>query len=402
MPTQVELARQRITQVLKFLREYHTLKTPPKRSLDEYGWHLRLDQLPRHPSLKLGVPQPSTADDHAAAGGTGGFVFRVERPKLKPCEPPPESLREWVASGWDRLTREVAVIESRNFTVGNRTQTIRFDADASRVRAFAEWQKKRGAWIKAERPVREANAIYENLYGLFGKLQGDAGHVQLWHGDGMLRATDTVGVVDHPVLLQRVELRFNPDVPEISIEDADDPRELSVGLLGSICDGDGQTLANNAQIATCEQELRQDGDVQAFDESATNRFLRRLVQGVFQTGKFIDSDDETPVADNDITIRRRGVLFLAPRTRSVSEAINSALRRLEHSSENNISRPFAKIVGVNLDEAHAGEQDVQGLDNRPRPAPNEVENDFLLTEVLQSFRSIPIESLRVPCLEVFR
>jgi very-short-patch-repair endonuclease len=379
VPTQVEIARQRITQVLKFLQGYHTLKTPPKRSLDEYGWYLRLDQLPRHPSLKLGVPQPSTADVHAAAGGTGGFVFRVERPKLTPCPPPPESLREWVVSGWDRLTREVAVIESRNSTVGNRTQTIRFDADASRVRAFAEWQKRREDWIKAERPAREANAIYENLYGLFGKLQGDAGHIQLWHGDGMLRATDTVGVVDHPVLLQRVELRFNPDVPEISIVEADDLRELSIGLLGSICDGDQRTLANDAQIAACEQELRQDHDVQAFDESATNRFLRRLVQGVFQTGKFIDSEDETSVSDGDITIRRRGVLFLAPRTRSVSEAITSALRRLEHAAEQDISKPFAKIVGKGLDEADTCEHDIDELDNRPKPAASKVPKDLLLT-----------------------
>ena len=377
MPSQVEKARQRITQVLKFLQGYHTLKVPPKRSLDEYDWSLRLDQLPLHPCVRLETSRP--AAESGQNRGLSGFALRVKSPKLTPCPLPPAALCDWLVGGWDRWKREAAILESRNFTVGNQTITIRFDADPTRVQVFAEWKKQREKWIEAERPSIETNTIYEKLYGLYGRLLGDAGKVQLWHGDGILRAKDTVGVVDHPVLLQRVELRFDPAIPEITIVDADDPRELYVGLLGSISDASSQSLANNTQIAACEQELRQDEDIQGFDEAATNRFLRRLIQGVFLAGQFVDSDKDTSPSDGDITIRRRGVLFVAPRTRTVSEAIDAAIRRIERIAESDIPRTLAKIVGVALDQTESITGNADENASPLKTVSAEPKRDFLLT-----------------------
>ena len=62
--------------------------------------------------------------------------------------------------------------------------------------------------------------IFQRLYELRGRIERDSESVELLLGDGRLRWRTVAGVVDHPILLQRVELIFDPRIPEFQVVDA--------------------------------------------------------------------------------------------------------------------------------------------------------------------------------------
>ena len=68
--------------------------------------------------------------------------------------------------------------------------------------------------------------VFERFYDLKGRIDRESERVELVLGDGQLCWNGNGGVVDHPILLQRVELIFDPDVPEFRVIDADREPEL--------------------------------------------------------------------------------------------------------------------------------------------------------------------------------
>jgi hypothetical protein len=100
-------------------------------------------------------------------------------------------------------------------------------------------------------------------------------------GDGRLRWRPELGQIDHPVLLQRVELTFDPSGPEFEVNDAERLPELYSPLL------------QEAEALTSErlQQLRKDlssGAYHPLSGEAADGFFTRLApllgrQGTFST-----------------------------------------------------------------------------------------------------------------------
>ena len=142
--------------------------------------------------------------------------------------------------------------ESRN-EVGTEEQTIvvRFEEDSKRLAAFHSWKSVRDDWSRNERPARKAMKIFETLYGLYGRVEREAERVELVIGDGTLSWRRPEGGIYHLVLLQRLQLEFDPSGPEFTLIETDSPVELYTALFQSMSDIDGHA------IARCRQELEQ-------------------------------------------------------------------------------------------------------------------------------------------------
>ena len=114
-------------------------------------------------------------------------------------------------------------------------QSTFFDDDPSRVTAWDDWLERRDSWAKVEAPARLVNQVYERLFALHRELEREPESFQLMLGDGFLVSETRRGEdVEHPILLQRVELRFDPQVPEFVVTQSDSPPELYEPLLQSI------------------------------------------------------------------------------------------------------------------------------------------------------------------------
>jgi hypothetical protein len=326
-------ARSRIDQVFAYLQALNELRNPVIRRLDEQPWVLRFRDLPPHPSILKGrVPdgdnQPAAVDD---------FILRVGRPQLTPPPAPPVEIVDWLRDGWDELDGAVEVHASRNETdaVGQ-TQVVRFEEDPVRVDALEEWRLLRSGWADNERPARDASRVFERLYELRGRLQREAERVELVLGDGILNWRRPEGGIHHPVLLQRLQLEFDPDTPEFIFRETQHPTELHSALFRSLSGVDGTV------IGRYQKEADRDA-YHPLGGTSTAGLLRQLVQELDSQGKYLE-DGEPRGEANHPRMGRSAVIFLRARSLGFATALQAVREDLKERQD--LPPSLLGLVGV--------------------------------------------------------
>ncbi|MGH7553309.1 MAG: hypothetical protein ACREMQ_09840 [Longimicrobiales bacterium] len=178
-------------------------------------------------------------------------------------------------------------VGARNVQRDGRTVTEQLADDPIRAAEFERWKAAWQAWAVTERPARAAMRVFEDFYELHGKIELESDRVELMLGDGRLRWQRADAVVDHPVLLQRVELEFDANVPEFRVVDADRSPELYGALVQ---DTDGMS---GEQVQRLRQELEA-GGYHPLARDGTSGYLRRLAQTLGAHGKFSETRSDDP------------------------------------------------------------------------------------------------------------
>jgi hypothetical protein len=197
-----------------------------------------------------------------------------------------------------------AVQTARNETDAHgKTIVRRFEDDPERPQLLKVWQTHRDVWAENEKPAREALKTFERLYELYGAIRREEERVELVVGDGILNWRRPEGGIHHPVLLQRVELHFNPEKPEFTVNETDQNAELYSALFRSMLDIDGK------KIGECRDELDR-GQYHPLESRGTSGFLRRLVQTLSAHGQFLGEgepkgESDHPWANNQIMSENR-------------------------------------------------------------------------------------------------
>jgi hypothetical protein len=233
----------RIQRVFRFLKEYDELRNPAVRRIDDHPWHFWLDDLPDHPSVELRqIGLTKAADDED--GPPPSVLLRVGKPQMTTAPTPPPELDGWLTAGWQDPRNECKVLRSRN-TVDRlgETVTVQFEDSPARVEAFALWCRKHADWRDAERPTIEARKVFETLHALRGRMERESDSTDLVIGDGLFSWKLPDNEVYHPLVLRRVRLEFNAELPEFWIVAADENCELCTTLFQGIPEADPDMLA---------------------------------------------------------------------------------------------------------------------------------------------------------------
>ena len=332
-----ELALERAKQVFRFLKAFAERGAPGKRQIRDHHWSQWLRQLPRHPTIVVGEVQLASADDSGVAndGAEERGLLTVRRPRLTKAPEPPDAILAFLQPGWRDPDGSIEVLEARNVVRNGETSTERFDASADRVNAIGTWRTAWMAWAEAERPARAAMKVFEKFYDLKGRIDRESERVELMLGDGRLRWVNADGMTDHPVLLQRVELLFDANVPEFRVVDSDREPELYATVL------QGGDAFQPAHVNVLRTELVKQG-FHPLSVDGTTGFLKRLVQSLGPNGLFDPGSDRAAGAHP--VMSRDPVLFLRDRASGFPAAFDRVLRDLEARGE--VPASLRSLVGV--------------------------------------------------------
>lgn len=356
----VRIARQRIKQIFEYLKALNEHRNPSIRQVREQPWSLWLDDLPQHPCIDF--PQRVAYSATAQIEGTSSepaYLLCVGRPALTTAPTPPEELRDWLLAGWDDPFKDADCSESRNALDANgETRTIRFEDDPQRPIAFSGWRQKRDTWRKAESPARAAADVFQKLYALHGTMEREGEKFDLVVGDGVLSWRQLEGNIYHPILLQRVQLIFDPKTPEFRLIDADVGSELYTGLFQSVAEVDPRALRHR-------REEYEDGGYHPFDQDCSS-VLEGFVNGLSAHGSFV-GQERPPIGAGNPTVGRGAVLFLRSRTRGFGTALQSVIESIEERED--FCDAFHTIVGCSaVDSPQAGFTDQPVGHSLERPA----------------------------------
>ena len=338
----LRIGRDRISRVFRYLEALNQHRNPAKRQIREQLWVLWFRDLPNHPSIRRGFvsPSPEAKPEPAVIARESSeedFVLKVRRPTLTRAPSPPEVIAPWFEHGWDDPFAEVRVHESLN-EAGNEGETriVRFEDNPERPVALQSWKTHRDEWARNEKLARDAMKIFEQLYMLHGWMEREAERVELVLADGILSWRRPEGGIYHPVLLQRLQLEFEPSIPEFTVFETDHAVELYSALFRSMSDVDGRA------IARCRDELEQ-GEYHPLEYESTSGFLKRVVVQLSPRGEFLG--DSAPRGETEHpTIGRDPVVFLRARTLGFAVAIEANLEDLQRRTD--LPWSLLNVVGV--------------------------------------------------------
>ncbi len=322
----------KLLSIFQYLKDYNNKRNPLRRSIKEYEWHLKIEELPEHPQVKIG----SFFEAEGQLTGDN-FILKVQRPTFTKPPTPPKILDRWLKKGWERADGTVEVMQSSNASAGNGDAIIiRFDDDQDAVKAFKNWKIKWEEWARNERPTLAAAKLFEKLFALYGMIEREAEKVEIVLGDGIISFDGPNGSIHHPILLQKLQLEFDPETPLFTLRETDNPVELYLSLFLEIPDTDG-TLA--AQYRKSLEEL----PVHPLGGTTTTGFLKRLVQSLSFHGEFVEKGEPEGIPDH-IRMGRAPYIFMRNRALGFASAIDAILADLHKKQDFPVS--LMNIAGV--------------------------------------------------------
>src|SRR5438067_3004901 len=317
--------RERIGRVFRYLKALNEHRNPAKRDLSEQPWTLWFRQLPDHPLIQRRLSNGHQDEEH-------DFILKVGRPTFTQAPQPPLPIVEWLEGDWEDPESEITVQETK----ANGAEPLRFDAVSRRVEAYERWKTQHQNWAATERPARAAMKVFEQLYELYGRIEREAEHIELVLGNGILSwKRGEEGSIYHPILLQRIQLAFDPSAPEFTLIETGKEVELYSALFRSMPDIEPKVLAR------CREELDR-GGFHPLGGNDTLEFLRRFVVQLSPRGQFAEGPPQKE--SEDPKIGRAPVLFLRTRTLGFATAIEGTLDDL--AVREDLPLALLKIVGL--------------------------------------------------------
>ena len=329
MDYSVETAKQRIERVFRYLQEMHRVRTPPIVSLEDREWTLRLSSLPRSPHVQTDYGFGRDGDPAPDDDPCGGVILKVGRPKESECPEPSVVIKNWLKPGWDRVDADPDAIVKKTL------KGVSFSDAEERVDAFDEWLSRKRTWEGGERHVVEALSVFSDLFDLRSRFDRESEKYQLFLADGILVLDQPGGPVRHPVLIQRVELLFNPAVPEFVIIDSEENPEIYVPLLRHV-GLDGKAIQYVTDAVGCEHFHPLAGE-------PTSRFLKDFVQRFWTNGEFLEQEEDAANASGPY-LYRQPHLYLGSRNQGLAENIERYVEALPGFSE--LPESLLRVVGL--------------------------------------------------------
>ena len=210
----------------------------------------------------------------------------------------------------------------------------RFGDDPEREQVWEAWNANREAWAAVERPARDSMGLFQRLYELYARLDREREQFELYAGDAILDWKTQSGRNHHPLVLQAMELDFEPEIPRFTVLFGDRPPELYTALLRSIDEVDGRVL-------TPTNEEFEKGEYGPFDGSGIDGFLGGLAHRLHPDGVY--GDDESTIRGAP-RIYRQPLLFLRKRTHGFTAALAAIASDLPGRKDLPVS--LRSIVGV--------------------------------------------------------
>ena len=333
--------REKARQLFRFLKEYAAIRFPLVRELERVRWKLELDKLPNYSSITVNW----FAADEQENEGDGGpaILIRIRRPRRSNPPRLPASLEGWLDRSFDDPYTEPKFRSERSITQPDGTVRIeRFDEDAARFSAWSAWLEKWHIWARDERPVREAEKVYERFHELYGELQREGERYELVLADGVLFWKWDKGLVHYPLILMPVQLRFDPDVPEFIIRETERNPELNTLVLHDAPVTNPDVLSSlRDEVASGKTRIHP-----LEDGGETTAFLKRLARSISADGEFTDEpiDPQSVRGTHPLRIWRQPMLMLRERSQGYVRAVDRVLEALRQGGE--IPEAICSITGI--------------------------------------------------------
>lgn len=359
--------KNKVNNLFKFLKQYNNIKNPTITDIKLQQWHWVIDDIPVHKNIKSNILKSDEDMDE---------VLSVSKPQFNECPEPPEELLEWLEKDWNKFNEKLKVKDSISKLSHNEESgeddliKINFDDSKRRVDELEKWRAKRDVWVEEETLSHKVDDIFNTLYSLYSTLKKESESVELVFGDGILGYSNDKKIY-HPVLLQKVNLVFDSNIPKFRVEISDKSPELYKSLFTIVSD-------SNMELLLEIYKEFEDEEFSPLNIDDTNSFFNRLSHALSPNGQFLSNSDDFKFTKYP-QIFRKPMLFLRKLNMGFGTAIDSILEDLENTDS--IPEFLKDIIGEDDDSNTLSKSNVANENNSDTfLASNGLDENILLTK----------------------
>lgn len=186
--------------------------------------------------------------------------------------------------------------------------------------------------------------LFDALMELRGNIERESEKVELVVGDGILSWEAKDGPIDHPILLQKLQLEFDADAAEIVLRETDRESELCTTVLRA-------AGVEEIQIGEWRKRL-QEAAVHPLGGADTTAFLQEMTAALWPQGSFSEKPEASLRAPKDPRVTRDPHIYLGMRSAGLAQALEAFLQALPNLEE--LPPSLVRVVG--LDPGLPGDQ----------------------------------------------
>ena len=333
-----EQQKEKVLDLFRFIRALSSLKTNIVRNIHEQNWYCFLDMIPQDEENILLNYRDRL--EHDEEGGTEDrSILSVHKPAFQPCPEPNEIFKEWLESGWDRFSQSADCKKKKVSQQNTKEKTVvyeNFEDSALRVKLYMAWKKQRELWAAQQQQIHSVRQFFVELYQLHMDLERDAETIELMVGNGMLMDGNKK-IVNHPILLKKVKMKFDPDKNVLSICDTNAEPELYTTLLSGI---DG---INHSVVQKLKEKLYTE-DYHPLDRHDAYDFLKIAIHSLCPESLFLYPDETVPVGTEDkLFLSVQPVFFVRKKTDGLEQFVERTLETIKET--NFIPTTLIDIIG---------------------------------------------------------
>jgi very-short-patch-repair endonuclease len=329
--------KNKVNNLFRFLKQYSNVKNPTIMDINSQYWYRWLKDIPVHEKIKNNIHKEYDDSD---------ILLTVGKPEFTECPRPPLELKEWLENGWSKFDKEIKIKKSIDKmkkdpkTGEEKLVKINFSDDEKRILELKSWNTKRIIWSKKEKITHDVDNVFNRLYTLYSTLKKESEAMELIFGDGILECEDRKKI-HHPILLQKVDLIFDSDIPEFRIEVSDKNPELYKNIFTLVPD------SNMELLLEIYKEFERE-EFSPFDIDKSNSFFNRVAHALSPNGKFLENDEKLKFQEY-LQIIRKPVLFVRKVNMGFQSAIDAILEDLREIDS--IPEFLKDIIGVDEDNS---------------------------------------------------
>ncbi len=339
--------------LFQFIKELNILRQKPVLNMSEHPWYQMISSFPND-AENISVFYRNQDTTSVISHDGHAVLLSVHQPEYEPCPEPDPVFAKWLETGWNLFLKSVQVMEQMELkhavssaddpqqsykeadeeTPEEKTLVFFYDS-AERLEAFQRWLPLRNAWAERQKVIEQTRDLFAKLYSLYFDLKRDAETMELIVANGILRDKKNPSI-NHPILTQRVALRYEPTENTIYIEDTDAASALYTIAFQSMEDIHLDSI----------NELQTDLSVNNYhplDQDNASKFLEVFLRQLSSDSLFSkDGYPENWASDYRFLLYMEPCYIMRKRLDGTSAAIERILKDIQENGK--IPAPIRDIV----------------------------------------------------------
>lgn len=221
--------KSKVERLFQFIRAFTNARNPIKRQLSEQpaaDLQIKYSDLP---NLSEWVEYWSGSEKKRE------WLLRVKICPPVPCEPPPETTKDWLLPGWERYSEPARHVEEKS-TPNKQSvnQIVRFADDPERKSAWDAWWLRREKWAADQRRHDPVRVLFSKLQAIRAELQKRSEQVELVLGVGVFIHQSLTQQYSHPLVIKPLDVEFDSQQNCFTLIETERPTELYAEPLAEL------------------------------------------------------------------------------------------------------------------------------------------------------------------------